>query len=338
MTKALPDVDELDAVHARMRAAADRGGQAAGLYQWIRYHLGWADNQGHPVEARRGKGVRPRLCLLACRAVGGHPDRAIAAASALELTHEFSLIHDDIQDRDRTRRGRPAVWTFVGEAHAINIGDAVFSLARAELTASPVAPHALVGLLERYDRACLALAEGQYLDLLFEQRDDVSAEEYVGMIQRKTGALLGASAALGAEVADAGPTVGDAFEKFGLAVGVAFQIADDLLGVWGDEALTGKPAGNDLLRGKKSYPVLLARQRDPSLAAELDDLMSGEARIAGAETMARRMHDAGLREHTALAAKAAAQSAIEALEDLALDPSARAELEAFAVAAADRAS
>ncbi len=318
---------DLAAVHDRMRAmlAAPPDGRA-GLYRWLGYHLGWVDADGKPATGRRGKGIRPRLCLTACQAVGGDPRRALGAAAAIELTHEFSLVHDDIQDGDRQRRGRPALWTLFGIPQAINAGDALFVLARRAISddGGELTPDVVVDLVRRYDRACLRLAEGQYLDIAFETADRVDVGDYLVMVNGKTGALLGAAAGLGARAGGAPPAIADAFARYGEALGAAFQMQDDVLGLWGDPEQTGKPAGNDLARRKKSLPLVLALS-DPALGPDLARLYAA-AEPPDAATVAawvERIAAAGYREKCAALAERYAADALSALAGLDLAPGPR---------------
>ena len=197
------------------------------------------------------------LCLMACADVGGEPMHAIPAAAAIEILHNFSLIHDDVEDGDETRRHRPTVWKVWGTAQAINAGDAMFALAFAAMQRLPgygVANATTLAALGIFTETCQALTEGQHLDMHFETRNDVTTDEYIRMIQGKTAALIGASVAIGALIGGASPKTDVALRTFGQSIGVAFQIQDDILGIWGDPQKTGKAAGNDLLR-KKEEPA-----------------------------------------------------------------------------------
>jgi geranylgeranyl diphosphate synthase type I len=236
---------------------------------------------GEPQELRSGKGIRPLLTLLSCAALRGRMEPAVAIAAAIELTHEFSLIHDDIEDGDRERRGRATLWSEVGEAQAINAGDALFVVAREQIAttlAMGLDAEVVLALYRRYDDACLQLAEGQYLDIDFERRASVSLAAYRAMVLGKTGALIGAAAAMGAVAAGAGENEAAAFEAYGKGLGIGFQMHDDVLGIWGDPARTGKPAGNDLRQRKRSLPILLALT-DEELGQDLDALLRDPAPI-----------------------------------------------------------
>lgn len=233
---------------------------AAGThYQMMAYHLGWLDEQFEPAQANMGKGIRPLLCLLSCAATGSDPQRAVAAAAAVEMLHNFSLVHDDVEDASPLRRHRPTVWQVWGEAQAINVGDGMFALVfQSVLRQAPaVPPDVIVQVLQRLVAACLALTEGQHLDLAFETRLDVTVDDYLTMIRGKTAALLAACTATGALLGGADPDQVEHFHRFGENLGLAFQVEDDILGIWGDEQLTGKSAASDILTRKKSLPVLM---------------------------------------------------------------------------------
>ncbi len=178
----------------------------------------------------------------------------------MELIHNFSLLHDDVEDRSDTRRGRDTVWTFAGVAHAINAGDGMFTLAHLamyRLGAAGVDADRMVDASRELHEACLRLVEGQYLDISFEERADVSLDEYLRMAGGKTAAMFAAPFAIGALIAGASPEVVAAYREFGRRVGLAFQAVDDVLGIWGDPAVTGKPVGDDLASRKMTYPVIV---------------------------------------------------------------------------------
>jgi geranylgeranyl diphosphate synthase type I len=246
-------------------------------YGMMRYHLGWVDGNLQPVEADSGKRLRPMLCLLCCEAAGGDPEQALPAAAALELVHNFSLVHDDIQDASKTRRGRRTVWDIWGQAQGINVGDGLFVLARqalhrlGERNVPLQRQHAAIIAL---DEACLALCEGQYFDMIFEDHVDVDLDQYLWMIRHKTAALLAASAQLGAIIATFDETQIDDYHRFGENLGMAFQIQDDILGTWGDPSVTGKSAATDIRDRKKTLPVVYAlRHRiDPEAVLALAEL------------------------------------------------------------------
>jgi geranylgeranyl diphosphate synthase type I len=265
----LPRIEEEMAVVLAGRLEEDE--PVAAHYGMMRYHLGWADASLRPAFFPSGKRLRPVLCLLACAEMGGDPVQALPAAAAIELLHNFSLIHDDVEDGDELRRHRPTVWALWGVPQAINVGDGMFALAYAalqRLAERGVKAKVALAAFDHFTRTCLALTEGQYLDISFEQRTQVSVNEYLRMIQGKTAALIGASVTIGALLAGASAAQQTALSQFGQSIGLAFQIQDDILGIWGDPAVTGKAAGNDILRRKKSLPLLHALN-DPVVGSEL---------------------------------------------------------------------
>ncbi|MBI4790222.1 MAG: polyprenyl synthetase family protein [Chloroflexi bacterium] len=240
-------------------------------YGMFRYHLGWADANFQHVNVGAGKRLRPLLCLLACEAVGGDWRPALPVAAAIELAHNFSLIHDDIEDQSEERRGRPAVWKVWGLAQGLNAGDGMFVLARLSLNRLAQAGfdfvkcHAISAL---FDAATLALCQGQFLDLGFETRLDVTVDEYLRMIRGKTAALISAATRLGALLQTDDERVIAAFARYGENIGLAFQISDDILGIWGDPSVTGKSAATDILYKKKSLPAIFGLthpQQGPAL-------------------------------------------------------------------------
>ena len=238
-------------------------GPAGAHYGMMRYHLGWLNEQLAPASAPTGKRLRPLLCLLSAEACGDDAGRAQPVAVALELLHNFSLIHDDIEDHDSVRHHRPTVWALWGQAQGINAGDGMHVLsylALLPLVELGVPAQAVLRLLESLAETSLIITEGQHLDLAFERREDVSPAEYLDMIGRKSAALLSCAAASGAIVAGAGQPQVAALAQYGHQLGMGFQIRDDILGIWGEAETTGKPAG-DLYRRKKTLPSLYALSR-----------------------------------------------------------------------------
>ncbi len=338
------------AVLARMRALVD-GLQGVGgelLRAMLSHHLGWeAQAMGKPATQPAGKLVRPRLCLLSCEAAGGDPAVAVPAAAAVELIHNFSLIHDDVEDRDEVRRGRATVWKRWGEAQAVNAGDCMYSLAYAalaELDAEGVSPARRLRTLALMSEACIRLCEGQSHDLALQERPQVSQAEYLDMIGRKTAALMACAAETGAVLGGADDEAARALSQFGFDLGVAFQIRDDILGIWGDPQATGKPVGTDLSRRRCSYPVIVALERaqgadrDAILAAQgtAHSAGSGQAspeRIAAAVSAIERLGARNKAEEMAAQAHARAWSALKPLR---LHPRAERELRALAESLAVR--
>lgn len=244
------------------------------LYNVLRYHLGFLDDSFAPVRSDAGKRVRPQLVMLAAEASGVEPARAVHMAAAIELLHNFTLIHDDIQDKSPLRRHRPTVWSLWGIAQAINAGDAMFAVAHLALNRSimsELSPATILRLSTAMHQTTLRIVEGQTLDLGFETRADVTAREYLRMIGGKTAAITRLACWSGAVIAGRDDRAADAVGAFGDALGLGFQVQDDWLGVWGDPALTGKVAADDIRRRKKSLPTLLLLERAES--ADRDRLL-----------------------------------------------------------------
>ncbi len=236
----------------------------------LRYHLGWADERGQPINGASGKRVRPGVLLLCAEAASGDPTCALPAAAAVELLHNFSLIHDDIQDESPTRRGRPTVWAIWGRANAINAGDAMYTLAYVALhdLADRGVPAARVLDAGRlFTDTCIALTHGQHLDMAFERQPSVTLEAYLQMIGGKSAALIGASAQLGALVVGADAERQAHYAAFGRNLGLAFQIRDDILGIWGEQVAIGKSTQTDIATRKKTLPVIYALERSEELRA-----------------------------------------------------------------------
>lgn len=247
------------------------------------YHLGWWDERGQPVTAGWGKGVRPALALLTARAFGGPPGTGASAAAAVQLVHDFSLLHDDIIDRDETRRHRPTAWKVFGISDALLAGDAMLTLALSLAQRDGPAGRATAALNE----AVQEIIGGQFEDIGFEKRADVSLGDCTGMATRKTGALMGAACRLGATAAGADETRAGSMNAFGRSLGLAFQHVDDLLGIWGDPGKTGKPAGADLHIRKKSLPVVAALSSRTPESRELADRYARDPALDDAESLRR---------------------------------------------------
>jgi len=230
------------------------------LDEMLRSDFGWTE-EGLPSLA---KCLRPSLCLMACEALGGDTEQALPIAVAVELVHNFSLIHDDIEDGDEMRHHRPALWHAYGRQPAIFAGIALWSIANQTLDRAlerGLSAERVLAARRILNDACLEMIEGQHQDLSFEERDDVTLPEYLEMIGRKSGALLGAALQLGALVAGCDEEECERFDTFGRQLGLAFQIRDDVLGIWGEGSATGKPVGADIARKKKSLPVVHAFQQ-----------------------------------------------------------------------------
>jgi geranylgeranyl diphosphate synthase type I len=232
------------------------------LYAMVRYHLGLDG------DAPRGKRIRPLIGLLAYlsiagRATGGDYSRALPGAAAVEMGHNFSLVHDDIEDQGTERRHRPSLWTVSGVPQAINTGDTLFTLSRMalhRLTEQGFPDTLVLRLMRLYDETCLALCEGQFMDIWMSEHDEwMNVDHYFDMIGRKTASLIAGSAQAGARLATDDESVVSAYRRFGWSLGLAFQLNDDLLGIWGDEAVTGKQA-SDIATRKKTLPIIYGLQ------------------------------------------------------------------------------
>jgi geranylgeranyl diphosphate synthase type I len=271
-------------------------------YTLMRYHLGWEDRQGRPIEGRSGKLLRPALCLLCCEAVRGDARRALPAASALELLHNFSLIHDDIEDNSPTRRNRPTLWSLWGVPQAINTGDAMYSLAYQAMASvrQDHSPETTLEAMEIFEVTTLELTKGQFMDISFEDRDLVTVEEYEQMITGKTAALIGASVEIGAVLANVGEETRQAYRDFGANLGLAFQVQDDYLGIWGDEELTGKSTATDIQEKKKTLPILYGLNQIDSFRQVWSQESISEADV---ERMAKILEAGGARSYTRKAAR-----------------------------------
>ncbi|WP_052850756.1 polyprenyl synthetase family protein [Streptomyces avicenniae] len=235
------------------------------------YHFGWTDGAGLPSEGSAGKALRPALVVTSAEAVGGRAEDAVGPAVAVELVHNFSLLHDDILDGDTTRRHRATAWTVFGSPAALLAGDALLVHAGRVLCDEVAEPRTVTGLRWLME-ATTQLIEGEQADIGFEERERVSLAECLAMTERKTASLLGCSCALGALWGGGSERQVEALRRFGTHLGMAFQLADDLLGIWGDPAVTGKPAGADLAVRKKSLPVVAALDSDTAAGRRLAEL------------------------------------------------------------------
>jgi geranylgeranyl diphosphate synthase, type I len=260
-----------------------------------------------------GKGVRAALAVIGAAAAGGTERDGVLGAVAVELIHNYSLIHDDIIDNDDERRHQPTVWAAFGTGRAIVVGDALANLATQLLLEDPTPSR--VRAAQLLSDATAGMIAGQADDMAFERRAAVTAEECLRMEEGKTGALLACASAIGGVLAGADDAVIKALLSFGLRLGMAFQAVDDVLGIWGEPAKTGKPVGSDLLAHKKSLPVVIARAGgDPGL----DALLASELREADVLEAARRIEATGARDEVMAIADRALSEALEALESVPL--------------------
>jgi geranylgeranyl diphosphate synthase, type I len=330
-------------IESEMESVLDeRGGHARPLYEMLAYHLGLDGDRP------RGKRIRPLLGLLAYQSLSGHYRDALPGAAAVELGHNFSLVHDDIEDGDRERHHRPTLWAIWGVPLAINAGDAMFALSRLALyrlmDGGQFDDRKLLNLMRIYDETCLALCEGQYLDITFERQDEISVEAYLEMIGKKTAALLGASVQAGAILATDDPDVVEAYRRFGYDLGMAFQMADDVKGSFWASAESGKPEAGDIRKRKKTLPVVwaLAHAADADRARlreiyarkpphdgtgiALDDEPISDDRVTEVLAILER---SGAREHTLAEARRYRDLSLAQLDELPCPPERKGDLAAF---------
>jgi geranylgeranyl diphosphate synthase type I len=295
------------------------------------YHLGLADASGQPLAVRggAGKALRPALALLSARAAGAGPERGVPPAAAVELVHNFSLLHDDIMDGDTERRHRPTAWTVFGIGGAILAGDALLVLAEDLLLEQP--PYGV------WSARCLSAAvqrliAGQGADLAFERRADVQVDECLDMAGNKTAALMACACSIGAIHIGAPATLAMSLAAFGSHAGLAFQMTDDLLGIWGAPELTGKPVGSDLRARKKSMPVVAALNSGTDAGADLARLLAkpGQLSEEDVERAACLVEAAGGKERTEAIADSALGSAFESLGQADMPEDVRAEFTGIA--------
>ena len=291
------------------------------FHEMLTYHMGWTGEGAGSLAT--GKRIRPLITLLSTSSVlDGKEDKNInamnwlhakSAAAAIELIHNFSLVHDDIQDNSDLRRGRRTVWVKWGAPMAINVGDAMFVIAN----------QAILDLVEHYpaemvvkaarilNDCCLDLTRGQYLDMSYEERNDLSIEDYWPMIGGKTSALLSACTHIGSLLGYANDEKQEAYRLFGYHLGLAFQVQDDILGIWGDEALTGKSAASDLVEGKNSLPVLFALGKNGAFA---NRWKQGPISVDEVGAVAALLEDEGGKEFAEKMSEAETQKALDYLK------------------------
>jgi geranylgeranyl diphosphate synthase type I len=275
-----------------------------------------------------GKFVRAGLVLAAAAAAGAERESGLVGGVAIELVHNFSLVHDDIIDRDLERRHRPTLWAEHGVGHAIIAGDALVTLAFQILLEEPTPER--VRAAARLAEATQAMIAGQAEDMASEQRDSLSVEECLHMEAGKTGALLACSAALGAILAGAPSATIEALSEFGRHLGIAFQAIDDVLGIWGEPSVTGKPVGNDLRQHKKTLPIALALARVDDLPSGLVRLLQRDLSEAEVDKATRLLEECGAREETMAIGEAQLSAALADLERVPLEMGPRSELAAIA--------
>ncbi|RFU83165.1 polyprenyl synthetase family protein [Streptomyces triticagri] len=317
-----------------LRAAVDR--LAPPMDTVAAYHFGWIDAEGRPSDGDGGKAVRPALALLSAEVTGAPPETGVPGAVAVELVHNFSLLHDDLMDGDEQRRHRDTVWKVHGPAQAILVGDALFALANEVLLE--------LGTVEagraarRLTAATRGLIDGQAQDISYEHRERVTVEECLEMEGNKTGALLACAASIGALLGGADDRTADVLERYGYHLGLAFQAVDDLLGIWGDPEATGKQTWSDLRQRKKSLPVVAALAAGGPASERLGELLAEDAKSSDFENFSEEefaaraalIEEAGGREWTAQEARRQHTTAVESLDEIDMPAQVRAQFVALA--------
>jgi geranylgeranyl diphosphate synthase type I len=293
------------------------------FHEMLTYHMGWTGDGAGPEAT--GKRIRPLLVLLTVSSIimegnnyeGSFSDnwlRAVSGASAIELVHNFSLVHDDIQDNSDKRRGRHTVWVKWGAPMAINAGDALFVIANQAILdlAKHYPTEVVVKAAGILNDTCLDLTRGQFLDMSYEERNNLSIEDYWPMVGGKTSALLSACTHLGALLGGANEKQQEAYKRFGYHLGLAFQVQDDILGIWGDESITGKSAASDLVEGKNSLPVLYALGSHGQFAARWKQ---GPITSDEVKTVAAQLESEGGKSFAAEISEKETQKALSFLEE-----------------------
>lgn len=295
----------------------------------VTYHLGWIDAAGEPVENPGGKAVRPALAFASARAVGPSAQAALPGAVAVELVHNFSLLHDDVMDRDVERRHRPTAWALMGEGEAILAGDALLAMAQEALIVPP-SPERLRAA-SALSMATAEMITGQAEDLAFERTQDVGSDECIAMLEHKTAALMACACKVGAILGGGTDEQVEALGDFGRSLGLAFQAVDDTLGIWGNPAVTGKQAWSDLRRHKKTLPVVSALEKGGPAAEGLRRFLAStdppDEEIAAA---ARLVEENGGKDRALEVAVESLDRAMSHLDRIEAHPEGRLDLEAIA--------
>jgi geranylgeranyl diphosphate synthase type I len=304
------------------------------LCNMLRYHMGWQDEHGHSCSRESGKFIRSNLCLLSCQAVGGDTSQVIPAAAAVELIHNFSLIHDDIEDASDERHHRATVWKLWGQSQAINAGDAMFTLAYLallQLKGKGITDEKVASSIRMLSLACLQLCEGQYLDVEYENRLDTTTDDYLDMAGRKTAALFAVSTSLGAYLGSEDSKLVDFFHLFGKELGIAYQIYDDILGIWGIEESIGKSV-SDIFQRKKTLPVVYGLQNSEGEARKRLEKFYSQKSIEGEDIaeVTNILDQLSTRDYAENLAEQHYQKALAYLEATGLDISRQAPLKEIA--------
>jgi geranylgeranyl diphosphate synthase type I len=304
------------------------------LCNMLRYHMGWQDEHGHSCSRESGKFIRSTLCLLSCQTVGGDTSQVMPAAAAVELIHNFSLIHDDIEDASDERHHRPTVWKLWGQSQAINAGDSMFTLAYLallKLEEKGITDEKVASSIKMLSLACLELCEGQYLDIEYENRLGITTEDYLDMAVRKTAALFAVSTSLGAYLGSEDSKLVDFFHLFGKELGIAYQIYDDILGIWGMEKSIGKSV-SDISQRKKTLPVVYGLQNSKGEARKRLEKLYSQKSIEGEDIaeVTNILDQLDARDYAENLAEQHYQKALAYLEATGLDISRQAPLKEIA--------
>lgn len=331
----VPDViaRHREAIEAALGEALARDGSP--LVDPARYVMGWQAADGTAL-VPGGKRIRPALTVVAATIFGGSVEDALPGAVAVELVHNFSLVHDEIQDQDDVRHGRPTAYTVWGPGQAINLGDFIYARAIRALTGGPGDVTRRMAALDVLLRAIEGMIGGQWRDISFEGREAVSVEEYLRMVEGKTGVLLGAALQMGAILGGAAAADGAIMGKWGVKLGLAFQAIDDYLGIWGDQSLTGKTTTGDIARKKKTLP-LVHTLNDPDGGALIRRAFAADRQVEQYDAIVTALERTGGNRLCRELARKYANEADGLLDSMSLDPQARAELRAVADYFVDRA-
>ncbi len=282
------------------------------FYEMMTYHMGWTGEGAGPDAT--GKRIRPLMVLLCTSSCDADWYPALPAAAAVELVHNFSLVHDDIEDNSDKRRGRTTVWKKWGMPQGVNAGDGLFVLSNLAITdlIQSYKAETVVKASQILHNTCLDLTRGQFLDISYEDRTDLGVEDYWPMVTGKTAALLSCCCQLGSLLGGADEATQETYRSFGHYLGLAFQVQDDILGIWGDEALTGKSAASDLVEGKKSLPVLFGLQKNGKFAARW---RKGPIRASEVEEVASMLAEESAYESSHAAARQMTEMALTSLRE-----------------------
>ncbi len=343
MTGIIPSAPDILLRHKNVleQALQDAVGYGdSALVRAARYVLGWEDEHGHRIDGG-GKRIRPALCLFTAEALGGSIEAALPGAVAVELVHNFSLVHDEVQDHDAERHHRPTIWARMGEAQAINVGDFLYTCSVRALTNAPGDGEPRMRALSVLNDAIARMIEGQWRDIAFEASQQVTVDEYLEMVAGKTGALLSAPLQMGAILAGASDAEAAAVGQWGAHVGAAFQAQDDYLGIWGDPDQTGKSNTNDIARRKKSLPIVHAAATPAATTVIAETYAKPDINDADVARVVRALEAAGSDEYCrerARAQAARADAVLETLPFLAGAPGLREQFRAIAAYLVERAS